>query len=465
VTGYEIERNGAVLPQTVQATEFTDTGLTASTTYAYRVRARDAAGNRSAWSTAATVSTPSTGGGGGTPPPPQVTNLLANGGFETGNLEGRSLDWGLAVSEAAAHTGRYGVRMNGDGRITQSFRTARGRRYCVMARVHIEREITKPSWGGVRVQITNLRNWTELAQRMLTPQDSPIGRWTRIDLSFVAASTQTRIAFENFSGGGRYKASGDDFYCQRVSDSARRQPANAEPPPAVALTAPANGAVFLAPATVNVAATASDADGSVARVEFLVNGTVAATIAAVPYSASLTLSTSGMYALAARSTDDRGAQTTSASVKVTVQAPSGGGSGGGGGGTLAANLLVDPGFESGNLNGWSGSAQATTEYRYSGQWSARITTDSITQTVATTPGETYKLTGWARIASKSGSDWGGFRLGAISWDWKTLAHAGFITQSSAGSGWVKYALTLTATTTQTRIAAGFFGGSALRMTA
>ncbi len=94
MTGYEIERNGAVLPQTVQATEFTDTGLTASTTYAYRVRARDAAGNRSAWSTAATVSTPSTGGGGGTPPPPQVTNLLANGGFETGNLEGRSLDWG-----------------------------------------------------------------------------------------------------------------------------------------------------------------------------------------------------------------------------------------------------------------------------------------------------------------------------------------------------------------------------------
>ena len=46
-----IERNGQVLAQTVNANvlEFTDTGLTGSTSYTYRVKARNAAGD-SPWS-------------------------------------------------------------------------------------------------------------------------------------------------------------------------------------------------------------------------------------------------------------------------------------------------------------------------------------------------------------------------------------------------------------------------------
>ncbi|HEU4733803.1 MAG TPA: cellulose binding domain-containing protein, partial [Kofleriaceae bacterium] len=45
-------------------------------------------------------------------------------------------------------------------------------------------------------------------------------------------------------------------------------------PPTVNLTSPAAGQAFNAPATVNFAATASDADGSVVRVEFLSGSTV-----------------------------------------------------------------------------------------------------------------------------------------------------------------------------------------------
>jgi hypothetical protein len=51
VTAYEISRNGSVLT-TVTGTSYTNSGLTAATTYSYAVRARDAAGN---WSTAATT--------------------------------------------------------------------------------------------------------------------------------------------------------------------------------------------------------------------------------------------------------------------------------------------------------------------------------------------------------------------------------------------------------------------------
>jgi endoglucanase len=64
VTGYDVYR-GAAKVATVSATSYTDTGLTASTAYSYTVRARDAAGNVSAPSTAVPATT-SAGGGTGT---------------------------------------------------------------------------------------------------------------------------------------------------------------------------------------------------------------------------------------------------------------------------------------------------------------------------------------------------------------------------------------------------------------
>ncbi|MFC5286882.1 cellulase family glycosylhydrolase [Actinokineospora guangxiensis] len=63
VSGYEVYR-GTTRVGTTASTSFTDTGLTADTAYSYTVRARDAAGNVSAASTAVTART-ATGGGNG----------------------------------------------------------------------------------------------------------------------------------------------------------------------------------------------------------------------------------------------------------------------------------------------------------------------------------------------------------------------------------------------------------------
>src|SRR5271169_7123505 len=68
VTGYKVERcSGAACANFVQiatptATTFSDTGLTASTSYSYRVRANDAAGNNSAYSNTASATTPAASG-------------------------------------------------------------------------------------------------------------------------------------------------------------------------------------------------------------------------------------------------------------------------------------------------------------------------------------------------------------------------------------------------------------------
>lgn len=64
VTGYALYRNNVFL-KNVSGTSTSDTGLTASTSYSYYVKARDAAGNTSANSATVTATTSSGGGTGG----------------------------------------------------------------------------------------------------------------------------------------------------------------------------------------------------------------------------------------------------------------------------------------------------------------------------------------------------------------------------------------------------------------
>ncbi|MFF3889977.1 glycoside hydrolase family 6 protein [Streptomyces sp. NPDC001914] len=64
VTGYDVYRDGTKVGSAT-ATSYTDSGLAASTTYSYSVKAKDAAGNASASSTAVSTTTKASSGGGG----------------------------------------------------------------------------------------------------------------------------------------------------------------------------------------------------------------------------------------------------------------------------------------------------------------------------------------------------------------------------------------------------------------
>lgn len=87
-------------------------------------------------------------------------------------------------------------------------------------------------------------------------------------------------------------------------------------PPAVSITAPATGSNFVTGTVINIAANASDADGNITGVEFLVDNVVISTDLTTPYTANYT-GTTGAHALTARATDNNGAQTTSAVVNIT----------------------------------------------------------------------------------------------------------------------------------------------------
>ncbi|MFJ3902948.1 glycosyl hydrolase family 8 [Streptomyces sp. NPDC090025] len=119
VTAYDVYRDGALVG-TSGTTAYTDGGLTASTSYRYTVKARDAAGNASATSGTLTVSTQS---GGGTPTP----TLISRGKPATASsVEGSGYAAGLAVDGSA--TTRWA---SAEGVDPQWIRIDLGARYAV----------------------------------------------------------------------------------------------------------------------------------------------------------------------------------------------------------------------------------------------------------------------------------------------------------------------------------------------
>jgi hypothetical protein len=89
-------------------------------------------------------------------------------------------------------------------------------------------------------------------------------------------------------------------------------------PPTVALTSPAADYRGVFPATVSFAATASDPDGAIARVEFFAGSIKVGEDTIAPYTFDWTQVTAGTYSLIAAATDNSGARITSSPVNITV---------------------------------------------------------------------------------------------------------------------------------------------------
>ncbi len=153
-------------------------------------------------------------------PVPAAANLLANGSFETRSLSGWETYGGISVVEAAAYSGTYGASLAATGRIDQRFATAPGQTYTVSARLRINRQIVAPTWGGLRIQAVN-SSWRQLGTSdYLTLANSPAGSWTLVTFNFTADTAQTRLIFENFSGGGQFDAYVDDLAVSAAGASA-----------------------------------------------------------------------------------------------------------------------------------------------------------------------------------------------------------------------------------------------------
>lgn len=88
--------------------------------------------------------------------------------------------------------------------------------------------------------------------------------------------------------------------------------------PTATITSPANNAVFNAPASITINATASDSDGTISKVDFYNGSTLLGTDTSSPYSFTWTNVAAGSYVLTTRATDNGNATGTSSIVNITV---------------------------------------------------------------------------------------------------------------------------------------------------
>jgi hypothetical protein len=88
--------------------------------------------------------------------------------------------------------------------------------------------------------------------------------------------------------------------------------------PTVQLTSPADNSSYTVPATIPLAATASDTDGTIAKVEFYADTTLLGTDTTAPYQFSWTGAAAGQYSVTAKAYDDKGASTVSTPIAVRV---------------------------------------------------------------------------------------------------------------------------------------------------
>ena len=89
-------------------------------------------------------------------------------------------------------------------------------------------------------------------------------------------------------------------------------------PPLVSLTSPANNAQFTPGTTITLTATASDANGTVTKVEFFDGATKLGEDLAAPYSFAWNNAANGAHVLTAKATDNGNLVTTSSAVTITV---------------------------------------------------------------------------------------------------------------------------------------------------
>jgi chitodextrinase len=111
VVGYRVIRNGSVIA-TVSGTTYTDSGVSASTSYTYQVVAADAAGNTASSGTLSVI----------TPAP----GTLFSDGFETGDLSQWTTNSGMTAETAHAHAGAYGAEESSTGATTYAYKTLPG---------------------------------------------------------------------------------------------------------------------------------------------------------------------------------------------------------------------------------------------------------------------------------------------------------------------------------------------------
>ena len=314
-------------------------------------------------------------GGGGT---------LTNSGFESG-LTGWTSTGKTSVG-TTAHSGAQSALVGStaastDSSVAQTFTLpSNATGVSFWYQVHCPDTVTY-DWATATLK----DNTTGTTTTMLAKTCSNTATWVQASAAATAGHSVTLTLSnhdDNYSGDPTYT-----FYDDvAIATSA---PGDTTPP-TTSVTAPAAGSTVSG--TVTVTATASDNVG-VTKVELYVDGTLLASGSASPFSASwnTTGAANGAHSLTSKAYDAAGNLGTSSAVSVTVS------------NGAVTNPVVNPGFETGTLSGWTATGVAAARlYPHSGSYSGSLgssspSTDSSLAQTFTLPVGANTLTFWYRI--------------------------------------------------------------------
>jgi chitodextrinase len=391
VAAYDLYRGSTLAGSTNGATTtYTDSGLTAGTTYTYTVKARDAAGNASAASAAVSVTTTAA-----------TSNLLANPGFELDNGSGVPASWTCEQNYCTRNTA---VKRSGDASlkvdnttgawfgIYQGVAGTAGTTYDLAGYVNIPRN--SGTNIVVKTQFLNGSGGVISEHTAAGFNGTTTNGWTLVQGSNAAPAGTANVRALVYIYGLNAELYLDDFSLSASSGGSGDTTAPSAP---TNVASPSKTA-----SAVTLTWTASTDNVGVTAYEVYRGSTLAGTTngATTTFTdTGLTANTAYSYTVVAK---DAAGNASPASAALSVT-------------TSSANLLANGGFET--ANGSGGAASWTCDQHYctrdtsvarSGAASAKVDGNSgawfgYHQAVAANAGTAYTLDGYVNIGRNSGT--------------------------------------------------------------
>jgi len=306
VTGYDVYRGGTLIGSSA-TTSYSDTGLTASTSYSYTVKAKDAAGNVSAASAAASATTQAGGGGGGTYTALSRTGWTATSNPTSGDAPANLLDGSMTTRWSTGATMTNGQYFVVDMQSAQSFNrvvmdsTNAANDYARGYQVFVSNDGT--NWGSA------VATGTGSAAVITVDFAARSARYIKVVQTGTSSSWWSINEFNVYSNGGGGGGGGSDTQAPSAPSG---------------LTATATSS-----SQINLSWTASTDNVGVTGYDVYRGGTLVGSTASTTYS-DTGLAASTAYSYAVKAKDAAGnVSAASAAASATTQA-------GGGGGTYTA---------------------------------------------------------------------------------------------------------------------------------
>ena len=352
-------------------------GSAAAGTYSVTVT-----GTSGTLSHSATVSWTIAGSGGGS---------VTNGGFESGLTGWTST--GSTATSTTAHSGAASARVGSTSPTTDSSLAQTFTLPSNATGVSFWYRVVCPDTVSYDWATATLKdNTTGTTTTMLAKTCTNDGTWHQASASATGGHSVTLTLSnhdDNYSGDPTYTLYDDVAVATGTADTT---------PPTTSITAPANGATVSG--TVTISASSSDNVG-VTKTELYLDGNLFASAASASW--DTTTAANASHSLISKAYDAAGNVGTSAAVNVTVS------------NTAVTNPVVNGGFETGTLSGWSASGvAANTAYPHTGARAATLgssspSTDSTLSQTFTMPSGANTVSFWYRVICPD----------SVTYDWAT----------------------------------------------